>query len=240
MQAWVLAVVAEGGGDNPPPPPPIVVTVAAPVVTIKLGEPPLSYTATVTGTSVSAVDWTVSGAGCSGAACGTISSTGVYTPPDIVPAPPTITITATSQTDSSKSGNATLTIGSDVALTVWPQAARVTVNNSRQFLRMLTGSGNTAVRWSIRGTGCATANCGSIDAAGQYRAPPQLPPNTPTVFVIATSVVDAGKSAQAELTLQASNNATINGSYAHMNWAISSIGWGVSAGSFVADGNGVC
>ena len=41
---------------------------------------------------------------------GTISNAGLYTAPDTVPAPDTVTITATSQEDASKSGSATVTI----------------------------------------------------------------------------------------------------------------------------------
>ena len=225
-----------GGSDNPPPPP-VVVTVNAPAATLQLGDPPLTYTATVTGTSDTAVDWSVSGAGCSGTTCGTITSAGVYTAPDIVPAPPTVSITATSRADTTQSASAALTIGSDVELSVWPQAARVTINNRRQFLRMLTGSSNAAVRWSIDGTGCTTTACGSVDASGQYLAPSLMPANA-TVFVTATSVVDPGKSARAEVTLQSANNAAISGAYVHLNRGHSLGFWGVSGGAFMADGAG--
>jgi hypothetical protein len=74
------------------------------------------FTASVTGTSNTAVNWTVSGAGCSGAACGTISSTGLYTAPATVPSSATVIITATSQSESTKSASANVTI-------VPPQAA---------------------------------------------------------------------------------------------------------------------
>ena len=47
-------------------------------------------------TSNAAVTWSVSGAGCSGAACGTISGGGLYTAPMTVPSPATLNVTATS------------------------------------------------------------------------------------------------------------------------------------------------
>lgn len=226
-----------GGGTTPPPPPIIVVTVSAPSVTLKIGESQ-TYTATVTGTSNTAVSWSVSGAGCTGAACGSITSAGVYTAPTIVPQPPGVTITATSQADTSKTGSATLTLGSDVALSVWPQAARVTVGNSRQFLSMLTGSSNVAVTWSVTGMGCTSANCGSVDASGRYTAPPLLPPGTTTAFVVATSVVDPGKAAQAAVTLQAQNANALSGGYAFMYRGVWADSAGHLAGRFTADGNG--
>ena len=57
------------------------------------------FTASVSGTSNTAVNWSVSGSGCSGAACGTVSSSGLYTAPASVPNPATVTVTATSAAD---------------------------------------------------------------------------------------------------------------------------------------------
>jgi beta-glucanase (GH16 family) len=68
------------------------------------------FTASVTGTSNTAVTWTASGIGCSGIACGTISSSGLYTAPATVPSSATVTITATSQSDPTKSASAAISI----------------------------------------------------------------------------------------------------------------------------------
>jgi len=54
--------------------------------------------------------WSVAGTGCSGASCGTIDATGRYTAPATVPDPPTVTITASSLVDSTKSVDATVTL----------------------------------------------------------------------------------------------------------------------------------
>lgn len=74
------------------------------------------FTASVAATASSAVTWTVSGTGCTGTACGTISSTGLYTAPATEPASASVTITATSNSDPTQSATASLTI-------VPPQAA---------------------------------------------------------------------------------------------------------------------
>jgi beta-glucanase (GH16 family) len=74
------------------------------------------FVASVTGTSNTAVTWTASGTGCSGATCGTISSSGLYTSPAAVPSSAAVTITATSQADPTKSATANVSI-------VPPQAA---------------------------------------------------------------------------------------------------------------------
>ena len=54
--------------------------------------------------------WSVAGTGCSGASCGTIDATGRYTAPATVPDPPTVTVTARSVLDSTKSLDAMVTL----------------------------------------------------------------------------------------------------------------------------------
>ncbi len=60
------------------------------------------------------VTWALSGAGCSGAACGSLSnmtsSAVTYNAPASVPNPATVTLTATSVNDTSKSSTATITV----------------------------------------------------------------------------------------------------------------------------------
>jgi hypothetical protein len=63
------------------------------------------------------VNWNLSGAGCSGAACGTLSATSsasgasiTYNAPPAVPSPATLTLTATSVSDSTISNSALITI----------------------------------------------------------------------------------------------------------------------------------
>lgn len=74
------------------------------------------FVASVTGTSNTAVTWTASGTSCSGATCGTISSSGLYTAPAAVPSSAVVTITAASQSDPTKLATAEVSI-------VPPQAA---------------------------------------------------------------------------------------------------------------------
>jgi hypothetical protein len=87
---------------------PIVVSIAptSPSVGLVTTQP---FTANVTGTSNSAVTWTIAGAGCSGTECGLIDSAGVYTAPWCLPSPATVSVTATSVADPTKSSTTTLT-----------------------------------------------------------------------------------------------------------------------------------
>ena len=54
--------------------------------------------------------WTVTRAGCTGTACGTINSSGLYTAPSAPPSPNTVIVSATSIADSTKSASADITI----------------------------------------------------------------------------------------------------------------------------------
>ena len=236
--AGVLAACGGGGGGGQDvAPPPVAVSVAPNSSTVKVDQT-AQFTATVTGNTNTAVNWSVAGPGCAGAACGNVNAAGLYTAPPNVPVPPTVTVTATAQADTTKSAAASVTLGSDVAVTVWPPLARTTIGQSRQFLRTLTGNANAAVTWSLSGAGCAGASCGTVDTNGRYTAPP-VTPSPDTVFIRATSVVDPGKSATAEIAVQATNNRTLSGTYAYMHRGVLNNFDGVQAGIFTANGAGV-
>jgi hypothetical protein len=73
----------------------------------------VTFTAMVTGTSNTAVAWTLSGTACTGTPnpCGTIDvDTGVYQAPPTPPSPTSVTITATSRADSTARGTDTITV----------------------------------------------------------------------------------------------------------------------------------
>ena len=56
------------------------------------------------------LNWTVSGKGCVGESCGTISATGLYRAPAILPEPSRVTITAALASNLSETGTATVVI----------------------------------------------------------------------------------------------------------------------------------
>ena len=70
----------------------------------------VQFTATVTGTTNTAVTWSVNGVAGGNSTVGTISTAGLYTAPTAVPNPPTVVVTATSQADTSQSASTTLTL----------------------------------------------------------------------------------------------------------------------------------
>ncbi len=97
--ALLITAACGGGGSSPTPPPVITVSVAPTTVTLTSGKTQ-QFTATVTGTSNTAVIWSASG--------GVISATGVFS--DTVTGATSVTVTATSATDATASGKATATV----------------------------------------------------------------------------------------------------------------------------------
>jgi Glycoside hydrolase family 44 len=127
---WVTA--CGGGGSTPTPSPtptgPAVTSISVTPTTATIGGSPVQFAANVQGTGdySSAVTWSIAGPVGSALSTGTLSSTGLYTTP--YPAPPTVTVTATSTEDPTVSGSATVAL-SPPATAAGPA---VTVDASQQ------------------------------------------------------------------------------------------------------------
>jgi Big-like domain-containing protein/galactose oxidase-like protein len=87
----------------------VAVAVSPPSATAQTGDT-LQFSASVTGTTNSAVNWSVNGIGGGNSTVGTISSTGFYTAPATVPSPNTIAVTAASVVGSAVSNSASVLI----------------------------------------------------------------------------------------------------------------------------------
>lgn len=72
----------------------------------------VQFTAAVTGSTNTGVNWSVNGVAGGSSALGSISASGLYSAPTTVPAPATVVVTATSQADASQAASTTLTITS--------------------------------------------------------------------------------------------------------------------------------
>ena len=88
---------------------PVTVMVTPAMASVQIGMTQ-TFAAAVTGASNMAVNWSVNGTAGGNATVGMISASGVYTAPMTVPAPATVTITAVSAMDSTKSGSAQTTV----------------------------------------------------------------------------------------------------------------------------------
>jgi hypothetical protein len=151
------------------------------------------FTATVTGATNANVAWTLS------PAVGTISATGLYTAPASIVNAQSVTVSATSSADPTKSASAAiklnpLPLATTIAVSIAPGSVAVGPSQSQQFTATVTGATNTNVTWTL------SPAVGAISATGLYTAPASIL-NAQSVTVSATSDADPTKSASASITL---------------------------------------
>ncbi|HEX4385096.1 MAG TPA: hypothetical protein VH083_19190, partial [Myxococcales bacterium] len=191
----------EGGTTTVTPPP----VVTPPAITISISPATATiaasgtqqFSATVTGSTDTAVIWSL----LETAGCGAISASGLYTAPA---AAATCHAVATSHASSAKTASATITVSPPVVVTpppavtikVSPVSATVVAGKTQAFTCTVTGSTNTACTWS--------ASSGSISAAGLFTAPA----TAGVLVVVAKSAADATKTASAAVTVTASTTTT--------------------------------
>src|SRR5713226_3719517 len=187
----------------------VTISVAPTAVSVAVGNTQ-QFTATVTGTSNTAVAWSVAG----GASNGTISNTGLYTAPATPPNPPQVTVTATSQADSTKSASAIVTVtGPPTSVSVSPNAASVANFGTQQFTASVNGAPSTAVTWEVNGIAGGNQTFGFISTSGLYVAPSGVPTKsdgkgssiTTTLTVSAVSQANSSASGSATVTIQPEN-----------------------------------
>jgi WD40 repeat protein len=182
----VLIVVLPGcgGGGTGGGTEPVAVSISPPTANVIQGGTQ-SFTARVTGTSNSAVNWTVQ----EGTTGGSITSMGVYTAPN---KDGTFHVIATSQADTSKSSTAIATVP-PVAVSLSQTDVTIDVGNQFTFIATVTGTVNTAVSWAIQ----EGASGGSITSSGVYTAPG----THGTFHVIAKSQADTTQQVTATVTV---------------------------------------
>ena len=166
----------------------------------------VNFAATVANATDPSVTWKVNGIVLGDATVGHISTGGTYTAPTTVPNPATVTVTAVSNQDPTKSAGATVTI------TAIPPPIVVTLNQTS--VTLLTGQSFAFTATDSQGNPlpvtftltCSASDCGSLPnpgtATATYIAPSNLPGNaTLNVSVVVTSVADPTKSATAAVTI---------------------------------------
>ncbi len=174
---------------RPPLEPPVQVSgVNPPAVTLYPGQS-VQFTPVVSYSS-QGVTWAINPAN-----AGTIDASGVYTAPAQVTSQQTVTITATSVEDPTKSALAAVNLMPPIAVMVTPATATLYGSQTRQFTAAVVNTNNTAVTWSL-----SPAGAGSVNASGLYSAPASISTQQ-MVIVTATSQADATKSAAATVTL---------------------------------------
>lgn len=176
----------------------------------------------------SVLSWSLTGAGCNGAACGTLtvvstqSSQGnsttdqaTYTAPTAVAPPNSILITVTPLADPSKKAQASITLQPNTtSMTVSPATATLATNH-RITLAATTSGASTILNWSVNGVTGGSVADGQICAVGSspcravttansleadYIAPGAIPGSNP-VLVRVANAADATQGATAQITI---------------------------------------
>lgn len=172
--------------------------------------------------------WSLSGPGCSGSSCGTLSvvttqsvgggaiaDSATYTAPATAPSPNTVTVNVTPQADPSKVTQATMTIQPGVSVSVSPGTATLAANHRVTLTVQVNGTSNNGVTWNVNGIAGGNSTFGQICVVGSnpcqtatsttasqvdYLAPGAIPSPNP-VSTTAVSAADSTKSANAQITV---------------------------------------
>src|SRR5260370_32056872 len=137
------------GGSTPTANPAVTISGASQA---RLGST-LQLSATVTNTSNTAVTWQVNGVAGGSSATGTISATGLYTPPATIPSPNTLTITAVTQATPVASASLTESILNPIPVVTSAQATETVAGGTNYSLDAL---GATLIRNSKGQVGWVT------------------------------------------------------------------------------------
>jgi parallel beta-helix repeat protein len=213
-----------GGGSStatmPPPSQSVTVAVTSSSSSVLLGNMQ-QFTAKVTGTSNTAVSWSVNGVSGGNSTVGTISNTGLYTAPQVLPNAANVTIQAMSQANSSASANTVLTITSDIRVNVAASPSimsSVFPGGTVQLLApvMSAGHPDPNVSWAVNGVANGNSTVGTIAVTrldtALYTAP-NIAPNPNSVNITAVCVADSSKSGKISEAIQP---CTLNGTIGYL------------------------
>jgi hypothetical protein len=203
-----------GGGSTPPPPPVISVSFStAPPASVGLNAL-APIVVTVTNDSANAgVIFSCVPTGACGTFAAITPTSATYNSPATMPSGGSVTIKATSVTDTTKLAQATVTISSGITVTMstTPPATLSTAGPNSTAAIATTTNDAAGVTWS-----CTPASaCGSFNptstlstVATTYTAPSTIPVGA-TVTITATSVTDTTKLAQASVTITTGSAITV-------------------------------
>ncbi len=206
---WGITGCGGNGGTNSTTTNPVVVTLS-PTSANVVTSASVQFTAAVAGTTNTKVTWTAS--------AGTISSTGLYTAPAIVPNPALASITATSVANTAYAAAAQVTIQpgpNAISVLLSPATGTVASFGTLQFVANITGDANTAVTWYVNGIQGGSQSTGYISPNGLFVAPGGVPTtasgsSTKATTAAITAVLNdnTAYSATANVVIQPGNQAS--------------------------------
>jgi serine protease len=213
---------------------PVAVSVT-PASAIVLAGATQAFSAMVSNSSNTAVSWAVNGVAGGNATLGTISSSGVYSAPTVIPTPATVNVTATAAADPTRSGSAAVTVA-HVNVVVTPSAVVVPVGASQSFLAAVMNTSNTAVTWQVNGITGGNASLGLISSSGVYTAPSAVPAPS-SLTVSAVPAADPTRPGTATVTISASGSSSSGASSSSGSSSGGSSSSGSSSGTASSGGS---
>jgi hypothetical protein len=204
LAVFSFTIFAIGGcGYASTPPKPTVGVSVQPTNALLALDATQQFQATVTGSTDTTVEWEVNGVANGNAISDTVTGTGLYTAPAVMPSPASVTVGAISQVNPGDHGSAGITLQTvSVTVSVQPTSALVTLGAPQQFQATVSGSTDTAVTWEVNGVANGNAISGTVSGTGLYTAPAVMP-NPASVTVTAIRQVNPSDQASAVVTLQA-------------------------------------
>jgi hypothetical protein len=206
--------------SNPPPPSSQSVSVSVSPTTASIrAASSLTFSATVSNTSNTAVSWSVNSTPGGSSTLGTIDASGNYTAPVALPSPNAISITATSAADTTKSASAAVTLLNPIPTLggINPSSA-----NLGNFSLTITGSNFiNGAQVLLNGTALTTTYVSSTQLTATGNA------TSAGTFPITVQNPDPGSSTSSSVNFQ------VNGSQQTSSCSQMSVGQGASLNGFV-------
>ena len=217
-----LALAACGTTSKVTVPPPINPSIAVAVTpttaNIRAGSA-YAFSVSVSGTTNTAVTWSVNTTPGGSAILGTINSSGNYTAPTTLPSPNNVTVTATSAADTSKSASSAVTLQNPTPTLSGISPASTNLGNFT-----LTVSGSSFVSGALvlfNGTALPTSFVSSTQLTATGTA------STAGTYTVAVENPDPGSSSSSALDFQ------VNGSTQTSSCSQMSTGQGASLNGFL-------
>ena len=207
----------------------IAVTLSPTSASLALGGTQV-FTATISNTTNTALNWYVNGVLNGNATQGTLTGTGLtrtYTAPAVnVPNPNWAIIKVVSAADRSKFGTANVWVTTTIAVTLTPSSASLAPGGTQLFTATISNTTNTALNWYVNGVLNGASTQGTLTGTAltrTYTAPTVDLPNPDPAVIEVASAADPSKSATAKVTVPAScsgaptgHESMLNGQYAFL------------------------
>jgi hypothetical protein len=220
LSTFLLACNTSTRTVPPPIPAPssVAVSVSPMTANIRAGSS-YKFSASVSGTSNTSVTWSVNSVSGGNSTLGTVDSSGNYTASTSLPTPNTVSVTATSAADSTKSASSAVTL-----LNPTPSLTGISPSSINLGTYSITVTGSNFVSGAkvlISGSALTTAFLSSTQLTAVGNA------SSAGTFAVAVENPDPGSSSSSSITLQ------VNGSTQTSSCSQMSTGQGASLNGFL-------